>query len=102
MIYERAKDTWKALGEPSLQTTDKQLIGPAEQRLTVLGQFRCHLSHKGKQSHRQAFCEASGLKESLHQKQVNTHLYCMGEEAEAVLTLTHPSRLVLMISRPEC
>ena len=50
-----SKDTWKALGEPSLQTTDKQLFGPAEQRLTVLGQFCCHLSHKGKQSNRQAF-----------------------------------------------
>ena len=43
-----SKDTWKALGEPSLQTTNKQLFGPAEQRLTVLGQFRCHLSHKDK------------------------------------------------------
>ena len=50
-----SKDTWKVLGEPSLQTTDKQLFGPAQQRLTVLGQFRCHLSHKGKQSHCQAF-----------------------------------------------
>ena len=59
-----SKDTWKALGEPSLQTTNKQLFGPAEQRLTVLGQFRCHLSHKGKQSHRQAFV-AEHLKHNL-------------------------------------
>ena len=43
------------LGEPSLQPTDKQLFGPAQQRLTVLGQFRCHLSHKGKHSQHQAF-----------------------------------------------
>ena len=29
-----SKDTCKALGEPSLQTTDKQLFDPAEQRLS--------------------------------------------------------------------
>ena len=50
-----SKETWKVLGEPSLQPTDKQLFGPAQQRLTVVGHFRCHLSHKGKHSQHQAF-----------------------------------------------
>ena len=29
-----SKDTWKVLGEPSLQRSDKQLFGPVQQRLS--------------------------------------------------------------------
>ena len=40
----------------------------------------------------QQFREASGLSEDNEAKQINTLLYCMGEEAEDVLTSTNPTK----------
>ena len=39
----------------------------------------------------QQFCEASGLADASAGKQVSTLLYCLGEEAEAVLSSTNPT-----------
>ena len=50
-----SKETWEALGKPILQPPDKHLLGPAQQRLSVLGLFRCHLTHNGQQSQQSAF-----------------------------------------------
>ena len=49
------KQTWQMLGKPTLQSPNKQLLGPAQQPLEVLGHFVCHLSHNGRESHQQVF-----------------------------------------------
>ena len=43
------------LGEPLLQPPDKQLFGPAQQRLEVLGQYQGHLAYKGRETRHQLF-----------------------------------------------
>jgi len=43
------------LGEPTLQSPDKHLFGPAQQPLKVLGYFPCQFSHRDKQAQQQAF-----------------------------------------------
>ena len=50
-----SKETWKVLGEPTLQPSDKHLFGPAQQSLSVLGKFSCHLSHKRQHSQHSVF-----------------------------------------------
>ena len=50
-----SKGTWQILGKPALQPPDKQLFGPAQHRLAVLGQFHCHLTHKGNDSYQHVF-----------------------------------------------
>lgn len=50
-----SKETWKVLGEPTLQPSDKHLFGPAQQSLSVLGKFSCHLSHKRQHSQHWVF-----------------------------------------------
>ena len=38
----------------------------------------------------QQFCEASGLSEATAAKQIGSLLYCLGEEADTVLSSTNP------------
>ena len=45
-----SKKTWQMLGEPALQPPNKQLYGPAQQPLEVLGHFRGHLSYRGREA----------------------------------------------------
>ena len=46
-----SKQVWEALGKPALQPPRQQIFGPAKDPLEVLGQFRCHLAHCGKEAH---------------------------------------------------
>lgn len=50
-----SKETWERLGKPTLQPPSKQLFGPAQHPLQVLGQFYCHLTHTGRESQQQVF-----------------------------------------------
>ena len=43
------------------------------------------------QRHFEQYYVASGLSEDQEKKQINTLLYCLGEESEAVLSSTNPS-----------
>ena len=45
----------KMLGKPSLSTPDKQLFGPAQQPLEVLGHFLGHLSSGGREANHKVF-----------------------------------------------
>ena len=49
------KGTWQMLGKPALQSPNKQLFGPAQHPLEVLGQFQCHLAHQGREVQHQVF-----------------------------------------------
>ena len=50
-----SKEAWEILGRPALQSAHKKLFGPAQQPLDLLGQFRCHLTHGGKEAHQQVY-----------------------------------------------
>ena len=50
-----ARETWQILGKPKLHTPNKQLYGPDQQPLEVLGHFLCHLQHKEKAVQHQVF-----------------------------------------------
>jgi hypothetical protein len=50
-----ARETWQMVGKPALQPPNKQLFGPAQQPLEVLGHFPCHLKHKERAVQHQVF-----------------------------------------------
>ena len=50
-----SKEAWEMLERPALQPSRQQLFGPAQHPLEVMGQFRCHLTHGGKEAHQQVF-----------------------------------------------
>ena len=50
-----SRKTWQMLGKPSLSTPDKQLFGPAQQPLEVLGHFLGHLSSGGREANHKVF-----------------------------------------------
>jgi hypothetical protein len=72
-----SKETWKALGEPTLQQTDKHLFGPVQQRLPVLGKLSCHLSHKGQHS---ALSLCSGWSQKQLARPPSHHSFAPGSE----------------------
>ena len=59
-----SQESWQLLGKPPLSTSDKQLFGPARNPLQVLGQYKGHLSYKGRASTQQVFV-VKGLKNNL-------------------------------------
>ena len=59
-----SQESWQLLGKPLLSTCDKQPFGPARNPLQVLGQYKGHLSYKGRASTQQVFV-VKGLKNNL-------------------------------------
>ena len=59
-----SQESWQLLGKPQLNMSSEQLFGPSRHPLQVLGQYKLHISHKGRLSTQQVFV-AKGLKNNL-------------------------------------
>ena len=50
-----SQETWQTLNRPTLQPSNRQLLGPARQSLEVMGCFHANLTHKEKKASQQVY-----------------------------------------------